>query len=71
MSDPKRPRRHFTAEEKAKPLRRHLADKVAISDFAEEPPQLMSSLDGSSRSGKIEIVSSSFPATAEPLDDVT
>lgn len=32
----KRKRRHFTPEEKAAILRRHLADKVAISDLAEE-----------------------------------
>jgi transposase-like protein len=36
MTVPKRARRHFTAEEKAKILRRHLADKTAISDLAEE-----------------------------------
>jgi transposase-like protein len=29
-------RRHFTAEQKAEAVRRHLADKVAVSDLAEE-----------------------------------
>lgn len=29
-------RRHFTAEEKATILRRHLADKVAVSDLCDE-----------------------------------
>jgi transposase len=31
-----RTRRHFTAEQKAEAVRRHLADKVAVSDLAEE-----------------------------------
>jgi len=31
-----KPRRHFLAEEKATILRRHLADKVPISDLCEE-----------------------------------
>ena len=31
-----RNRRHFTAEDKATILKRHLADKVAISDLCEE-----------------------------------
>ena len=29
-------RRHFTAEKKAQIVRRHLADKVAVSDLADE-----------------------------------
>jgi transposase len=31
-----RTRRHFTARQKADAVRRHLADKVAVSDLAEE-----------------------------------
>jgi transposase len=31
-----KPRRHFTPEEKATILRRHLADKVAVSDLCDE-----------------------------------
>jgi transposase len=31
-----RTRRHFTAEQKAEAVRRHLADKVPISDLADE-----------------------------------
>ena len=30
-----RKRRHFTAEKKAEIVRRHLADKVAVSDLAD------------------------------------
>lgn len=36
MSKAKRRRRSFSPEEKAAILRRHLADKVAVSDLAEE-----------------------------------
>jgi transposase-like protein len=36
MSKSKRRRRNFSPEEKAAILRRHLADKVAVSDLAEE-----------------------------------
>ena len=36
MSKAKRRRRNFSPEEKAAILRRHLADKVAVSDLAEE-----------------------------------
>jgi transposase-like protein len=36
MSESKRRRRNFSPEEKAAILRRHLADKVPISDLAEE-----------------------------------
>lgn len=36
MSKPKRRRRNFSPEEKAAILRRHLSDKVAVSDLAEE-----------------------------------
>jgi len=32
----KRTRRHFTAQEKANILRRHLADKVPVSDLCDE-----------------------------------
>jgi transposase len=36
MSRQKRARRHFTAEQKADILRRHLVDKVPISDLCDE-----------------------------------
>lgn len=39
-----KPRRNFTAEQKADVVRRHLRDKVAISDLAAElevPPTLI------------------------------
>lgn len=36
MSGSKRTRRHFTAEEKVAILRRHLLDKVAVSDLCQE-----------------------------------
>lgn len=36
MSRDKRTRRHFTPEEKATILRRHLADKVPVSDLCDE-----------------------------------
>jgi transposase len=35
MSEP-RTRRHFTAEQKAQVVRRHLSDKVPVSDLADE-----------------------------------
>ena len=36
MSRQRRQRRHFTAEQKAQILRRHLADNVPISDLCDE-----------------------------------
>ncbi|MGD2103253.1 MAG: transposase [Acidimicrobiia bacterium] len=36
MSQKKRRRRHFSPEEKAAILRRHLADKVSVSDLCDE-----------------------------------
>jgi transposase len=36
MSNPKRSRRQFTTEQKAAILRRHLVDKVAVSDLCNE-----------------------------------
>jgi transposase-like protein len=35
MND-RKPRRHFSAEQKAQIVRRHMADKVAVSDLADE-----------------------------------
>ncbi|HWO24871.1 MAG TPA: hypothetical protein VNO30_39285 [Kofleriaceae bacterium] len=34
MSDSKRPRRHFTTEQKVAILKRHMVDKVPVSDCA-------------------------------------
>jgi transposase len=36
MSDPKRSRRHFTTEQKVALLKRHLIDKVPVSDLCNE-----------------------------------
>ena len=36
MSDPKRSRRHFTTEQKVALLKRHLIDKVPVSDLCDE-----------------------------------
>ena len=36
MSDPKRSRRHFTTEQKVALLKRHLVDKVPVSDLCDE-----------------------------------
>jgi transposase-like protein len=36
MSDPKRSRRHFTTEQKVALLKRHLVDKVPVSDLCNE-----------------------------------
>ena len=36
MAKKKRPRRHFSAEQKAAILRRHLVDKVQVSDLCDE-----------------------------------
>ena len=60
-----RNRRHFTAEDKATILKRHLADKVAISDLCEEyhiqpsldylgPPLALENLSAAFRDGRPE-----------------
>jgi len=36
MSEDRKPRRHFTGAEKVAILKRHLLDKVAVSDLCEE-----------------------------------
>jgi len=36
MSDPQRSRRHFTTEQKVALLKRHLIDKVPVSDLCNE-----------------------------------
>ena len=67
MSRDKRTRRHFTPEEKATILRRHLADKVPVSDLCDEY-RIQPTLFYLWQRQALEHLSEAMALTALPMD---